>query len=164
MIDLSNYNILEIYLLFFYNIFTNKNNIDLIIGVIYITIHFIYVLLLTLVVLISSNILHLFMMIIIITINVLLVLFCRTCPLMLLELKYLNIYALKSFLKLFKNTRIKQLNKKKPNSKLNSKSNSKYLSKYIPFRLDELTLESLLFVSLIYIIKMMSLMIHHTYY
>ena len=97
MIDLSNYNILEIYLLFFYNIFTNKNNIDLIIGVIYITIHFIYVLLLTLVVLISSNILHLFMMIIIITINVLLVLFCRTCPLMLLELKYLNIYALKSF-------------------------------------------------------------------
>jgi len=164
MIDLSNYNILEIYLLFFYNIFTNKNNIDLIIGVIYITIHFIYVLLLTLVVLISSNILHLFMMIIIITINVLLVLFCRTCPLMLLELKYLNIYALKSFLKLFKNPRIKQTNKKKPNSKLNSKSNSKYLSKYIPFRLDELTLESLLFVSLIYIIKMMSLMIHHTYY
>jgi hypothetical protein len=160
MIDLSNYNILEIYLLFFYNIFTNKNNIDLIIGVIYITIHFIYVLLLTLVVLISSNILHLFMMIIIITINVLLVLFCRTCPLMLLELKYLNIYALKSFLKLFKNTRIKQLNKKKPNSK----SNSKYLSKYIPFRLDELTLESLLFVSLIYIIKIMCLMIHHTYY
>jgi len=160
MIDLSNYNILEIYLLFFYNIFTNKNNIDLIIGVIYITIHFIYVLLLTLVVLISSNILHLFMMIIIITINVLLVLFCRTCPLMLLELKYLNIYALKSFLKLFKNPRIKQTNKKKPNSK----SKSKYLSKYIPFILDELTLESLLFVSLIYIIKMMSLMIHHTYY
>lgn len=156
MIDLSNYNILEIYLLFFYNIFTNKNNIDLIIGVIYITIHFIYVLLLTGVVLISSNILHLFMMIIIITINVLLVLFCRTCPLMLLELKYLNIYALKSFFKLFKKPRIKHSNKKK--------TKPKYLSKYIPFILDELTLESLLLVSLIYIIKMMYLMIHHTYY
>jgi len=152
MLDLSNYNILEIYLLFFYSFFVNKVNTDLIIGVFYITIHFIYVVLLCLVVLLNTNILHLFIMIIIITINVSLVIFCRTCPLMLLELKYLNIYALKSFFKLFK------LKKK---SKRTEKQKTKHLSKYLSIRLDELTLESLLLLSLIYIIKMMVLMIFY---
>lgn len=115
MLDLSNYNILEIYLLFFYS-FVNKVNTDLIVGVFYITIHFIYVVLLCLVVLLNTNILHLFIMIIIITINVSLVIFCRTCPLMLLELKYLNIYALKSFFKLFKLKRkLNELKNKKQN-------------------------------------------------
>jgi len=152
MLDLSNYNILEIYLLFFYSFFVNKLNTDLIIGVFYITIHFIYVVLLCLVVLLNTNILHLFIMIIIITINVSLVIFCRTCPLMLLEIKYLNIYALKSFLKLF------NLKRK---SKRIEKQKTKHLSKYLSIRLDEHTLESLLLLSLIYIIKMMILMIFY---
>ena len=148
MIDLSKYNILEIYSLFFYNFFVNKINIDLIIGVFYTTIHFIYVVLICLVVLLNTNILHLFMMLIIITINVTLVIFCHTCPLMLLELKYLNIYALKSFFKLF--------GKKK---KSKDKRIKKHLSKHLSFSLDELTLESLLLLSLFYIIKIMILMI-----
>ena len=151
MIDVSKCNTLEIYFLFFYNLIVNKINTDLIMGVSYITIHFMYVLLLLLVVLINTNILHLFTILIIITINVMLVLFCRTCPLMLLEQKYLNTNALKTLLKLINYT------KKHKNTK-NTKT--KHLSKYLSITLDECTLESLLLLSLIYIIKMMILMIY----
>ena len=147
MIDLTNYNILQIYLLFITNILQGVFNKDLFLGIMYITIHCIYALLIVYSAFINVNIIHLFMIVIIIIINVISILFLRTCPLFLLEKKYLNTSALNSFLKIFK-------------QKVGFTKRKKHLSKYLSFHLDELTLEYLLVISLIYIIKILFLMVY----
>ena len=144
MIDLSDSNVFEIYCLFFKKLMSLTFIRDLIIGVGYMTIHVIYVLMIITIIL-SNNIFHLFIGSILVFINILSIYLIRTCPLIILEKKYLNIS--------FVNACFNLLWKK--NKHTTPKKKQKHFSKYLKFQLDELTLEGLFLFYLAISIKMM---------
>lgn len=144
MIDLSDSNIFEIYYLFFKKLMNLTFKRDLIIGVGYMTIHIIYVFM-ALTIILSNNIFHLFIGIILVFINILSIYLIRTCPLIILEKKYLNISCVNSCFNV--------LRKKDKHTTPTKKS--KHFSKYLDFQLDEITLEGLLLFYLAISIKLM---------
>lgn len=144
MIDLSDSNIFEIYYLFFKKLMNLTFKRDLIIGVGYMTIHIIYVFM-ALTIILSNNIFHLFIGIILVFINILSIYLIRTCPLIILEKKYLNISCVNSCFNVLR----------KKDKHTTSKKKSKHFSKYLDFQLDELTLEGLLLFYLAISIKLM---------
>ena len=151
MLDLKKHNILEIYSLFFQNIFQCKINKDLCLGVFYITIHIIYVILVLYNVFFTFNFVNTFILIIIVYLNALTVFLLRTCPIILLEKHYTNTTCLKSIFFLKKDDE-----KKKDKDKDKDKKN-KVLSKYLDYDLDEFTLQGVLTLGLILVIKILIL-------
>ena len=152
MIDLSDSNIFEIYYLFFKKLMSLTFQKDLIIGVGYMTVHVIYVCM-ALTIVLSNNIFHLFIGIILVFINILSIYLIRTCPLIILEKKYLNV----SFVNSCFNVLWKKDKRKNPKKK------SKHFSKYLNFQLDELTLEGLFLFYLAISIKMMICIFYTSY-
>jgi hypothetical protein len=150
MIDLSNNNVFEIYFLFFKNLMNLHFQRDLIIGVGYMTLHVIYVFM-ALTIMLSNNIIHLFIGSILVFINILSIYLIRTCPLLLLEKKYLNIS--------FANSCFNVIRKKD----INVMKKPKHFSKYLKFQLDEFTLEWLFLFYLAISIKMMICILYKSY-
>jgi hypothetical protein len=150
MFDLKKYNILEIYSLFFQNIFKCKFNKDLCLGVFYMTIHSIYVTLVIYNSLFTFNFVNTCILIIIIYLNAITVFLIRTCPLLLLEKHYTNTTCLNSILLNKKNDKEKKEKKKK-----------KILSKYLDYELDEFTLQGLLTLGIILVMKIMIMFIFY---
>ena len=129
MLDLKNKTI--------FDLFNNNISFDLIIG----TIHIIIAILIIITPLICSNIYYLFIMVILSFLNIVSILYVKTCPLFVLEYKYLNT----TFIKLFFNSfQVKSITK------------NRYLTKYLKFKqLDEVSLEFFIIISSIITIKIL---------
>lgn len=151
MLDLKNYNLLSIYSLFFQNICQGKLNIDLYLGVFYITIHIIYITLIVYNILFTTNIINICILLIIIFLNFYAVFLLRTCPIILLEKKYINTTYFKV---LFYNEKENEENEEKENKK---KEKIKVISKYLDYYLDEITLQGLITSGIIISIKLLIL-------
>jgi hypothetical protein len=149
MLDLKNYNLLSMYSLFFQNICQGKLNIDLYLGVFYITIHVIYITLIVYNILFITNIINTFILLIIIFLNFYAVFLLKTCPIILLEKKYINTTYLKI---LFYN---EKENEEKENEE--KKEKIKVISKYLDYYLDEITLQGLITSGIIISIKLLIL-------
>jgi hypothetical protein len=148
MIDLKNHNLLSMYSLLFQNIYQGKVNIDLYLGVFYITIHVIYITLIVYNILFTTNITNTFILLIIIFMNFYAVFLLKTCPIILLEKKYINTTYLKV---IFYN---EKENEEKENEK---KEKIKVISKYLDYYLDEITLQGLITSGIIISIKLLIL-------
>lgn len=153
MLDLKNYNLLSMYSLFFQNICQGKLNIDLYLGVFYITIHIIYITLIVYNILFTTNIINIFILLIIIFLNFYAVFLLKTCPIILLEKKYINTTYLKV---LFYN---EKENEEKENEEIKDKKKekTKVISKYLDYYLDEITLQGLITSGIIISIKLLIL-------
>jgi hypothetical protein len=147
MLDLKNYSIIEIYSLFFKNIFRGEMNIDLYLGVFYITIHIIYMILLLYLLIFNYNFIYNCVLFVIVYVNVIFILLLRTCPLVLVEKKYLNTYCLKTIFFPKKNS-----NKENKDKKENKK---KVFSKYLDYTLDETSLQGISTLNMLICIKIL---------
>jgi len=149
MIDLKKYDIIQIYLLFFNNIFQHHFNLDLCLGVFYMYCHQLYCFLMLFILFFTTNVYYLFIIIIIVIINLGSIFILKTCPLYLMEKKYINTCFFDSCMKLFKTDC--NLN--------NKKINKKYLTKYCNFTIDEPTCQIIGTVLILFLIKLMILII-----
>ena len=144
MLDLKNYSIIEIYSLFFKNIFRGKINIDLYLGVFYMTIHIIYIILLAYLLIFNYNFIHNCVLFVIVYVNVIFILWLRTCPLVLIEKKYLNTSCLKTIFFF-----------KKDKNKENKEKKEKVFSKYLDYTLDETSLLGLSTLNMLICVKIL---------
>ena len=96
MLDLKNTNLFSIYSLFIKNLYQGKVNIDLCLGVFYMTIHIIYIFLIIYVAFFTYNLTSTCILFGIIYMNAFTVYLIRTCPITLLEKKYINTTCLKT--------------------------------------------------------------------
>jgi hypothetical protein len=147
MLDLKKYSIIEIYSLFFENICQCKMSKDLCLGVFYMTIHIVYIIAIIYNLFFMHNIIYTFILLVIIYMNSLIVFLLRTCPIVLLEKKYINTTCLKTLF-----FSVKYENKKDKKDK-----KDKVLSTYLDYGLDEFTLQGLTTVGLIVAIKLLIL-------
>lgn len=153
MIDLSNYNISEIYLYFFKN--ATSFNLNLYKGVFYITLHMLYGLLILLSLLFLTNINYLFIVFIIICVNCFVIYKFRRCPLAELERYHINFSSIdtifNSFYKFF------NINIQDKNTIKNKKNMCfKHLKVH---NIDEVSLENLIICATIIACKMFILML-----
>ena len=157
MLDLKNYSIIEIYSLFFKNIFRGKINIDLYLGVFYMTIHIIYIILLAYLLIFNYNFIHNCVLFVIVYVNVIFILWLRTCPLVLIEKKYLNTSCLKTIF-FFKKDKNKENKDKK-----NKKNKEKVFSKYLDYTLDETSLLGLSTLNMLICVKILIMICFYTF-
>jgi hypothetical protein len=92
MHDLKNKNLIDLFYLYFNAVNINK---DLILGTLLVLIHLLYTLLIILAIFLCNNILHLFIILIIISLNIVSIYLLKICPLELFETKHLNNSAFK---------------------------------------------------------------------
>jgi hypothetical protein len=154
MIDLKKYNLLQIYSLFFKNIFQCKINTDLYLGVFYITLHIIYILLVIYNSFFTYNLTNTCILIVIIYLNFITVFIMRTCPIVLLEKKYINTTYLKCIFFYKNENNINKRDKNKRKKEKEKEKKRKILSKYLNYELDEITLQGLVTLGLILCIKL----------
>ena len=150
MLDLKKNSLLEIYSLFFKNIYQGKINMDLCLGIFYMTIHIIYIILVIYISLFTYNFNNTCILFVIIYLNSVTVFLIRTCPLVLLEKKYINTTCLKTIF-FYKDE--KKINKRDKRDK--NKKDKKIFSKYHDYNLDENTLQGLLTLGLFLCIKIL---------
>ena len=166
MLDLKNYNIFSIYSLFIKNLGEYKLDKNLCLGVFYITIHIIYILLIIYNTFFKYNLINSCILLVIIYLNFLMVFLLKTCPIALLEKKYINTTCLKIIFyneydkdkkDVDKKNEKKDDNKNKKKNKKhdNDKDKDKVLSKYLDYKLDEFTLQGLITVGFIVVIKIL---------
>jgi|688.fasta_scaffold456673_1 hypothetical protein len=155
MLDLKKHSVLEIYSLFFQNICQCKINIDLYLGVFYITFHIIYITLIIYNLIFTHNLIYTCILLVIIFMNMVVVFILRTCPIVLLEKKYINTTYLKSIF-------FSKTDEKKDEKKNKNKRKINYvLSKYLDYDLDEITLQGLVTAGLILSIKLLLMFIFY---
>ena len=152
MLDLKKNSLFEIYSLFFKNIYQGKINMDLCLGVFYMTIHIIYIILVIYISLFTYNFNNTCILFVIIYLNAVTVFLIRTCPLVLLEKKYINTTCLKTIF-FYKDE--KKNKKDKKDKKDKNKKDKKVFSKYHDYNLDENTLQGLLTLGLFLCIKIL---------
>jgi hypothetical protein len=157
MLDLKNHNLLSIYSLFFQNICQGILNIDLYLGVFYITIHIIYITLIVYNILFTTNIINICILLIIIFLNFYAVFLLRTCPIILLEKKYINTTYFKVLFYNEKENEEKENEEIKDKIKDKKKEKIKVISKYLDYYLDEITLQGLITSGIIISIKLLIL-------
>jgi hypothetical protein len=157
MLDLKNHNLLSMYSLLFQNICQGKLNIDLYLGVFYITIHVIYITLIVYNILFTTNITNTFILLIIIFMNFYAVFLLKTCPIILLEKKYINTTYLKILF--YNENENENENEEKENEEIKDKKKEKIkvISKYLDYYLDEITLQGLITSGIIISIKLLIL-------
>jgi hypothetical protein len=148
MIDLKNYNILSVYSLFIENLCQGKLNFDLYLGVFYITIHIIYITLIIYNIFFTNNIINTFILLIIIYLNFLTVFLLKTCPVILLEKKYINTTYLKTLF-------YSENDKENDDKEKEGKNKKKVISKFLDYDLDEVTIQGLITAGLIIAIKLL---------
>ncbi len=150
MFDLKKYTVTEIYSLFFQNLCQGIINKDLCLGVFYMTIHIIYVLLIIYNAFFTYNLINTVILLIIIYLNSITVYLLKTCPLTLLEKKYINTTCLKTiFFDNYKEKKEKEKEKEENNG----------LSKYLDYKLDDTTLEGLFTLGIFLSIKILIIII-----
>ena len=97
MIDLKNKNLMDLFYLYFTPKGDENNNIniDLIMGTLLVIIHLLYTLLIILTLFLCNNIMYLFIILIILSLNIVSIYLLEICPLELVEYKHLNNSAFK---------------------------------------------------------------------
>lgn len=97
MIDLKNKNLMDLFYIYFTPRCDGNNNIniDLIMGTLLVIIHLLYTLLIILTLFLCNNILYLFIILIILSLNIVSIYLLEMCPLELFEYKHLNNSAFK---------------------------------------------------------------------
>ena len=155
MLDLKNYNISSIYSLFIKNLGEYKLDKNLCLGIFYMTIHIIYILVIIYNTIFKYNLINSFILLIIIYLNFLTIFLLRTCPITLIEKKYINTTCLKIFFYNENDKDSKDKNDKDDKDSKDKKDRSKVLSKYLDYKLDEFTLQGLITVGLIVAIKIL---------
>ena len=158
MLDLKKYSVSEIYSLFFQNIFQCKINIDLCLGVFYMTIHIIYIILIIYNAFFTFNLINSCILLVIIFMNFSTVSLLRTCPIVLLEKKYINTTYFKSIF-FSKREKKDKKDKKGKKEKEKEKEKNKVLSTYLDYELDEITLQGLITIGIIISIKILIMII-----
>ena len=149
MIDLKEYDLIQIYLLCIRHILDCNVSLDLFLGIFYLLCHQLYFVLFMLIVCFTTNINHLFIAALISFINIYLIMQCKTCPIYLMEQKYLNTSFLVSSMKMcgIDLSSVKNINSKK------------HFTKYLNYRVDEFTLEVIFSVCVLIVLKIMLLII-----
>ena len=160
MIDLSKYSIFEIYVYFFKN--ANSFNLNLYKGVVYITLHMLYGVLLIASLLLITNINYLFIILIIVFINCFSIYKFKRCPLAEIERCNINFscvdYIFKYLYSFAKNNKSKSI-KKPQKRKKGNKSNVCFTHlKYN--NIDEVSLENLVGISICIMCKIIIIMLY----
>ena len=154
MLDLKNYNIFSIYSLFIKNLGGYKLDKNLCLGVFYITLHIIYILLVIYNSFFTYNLTNTCILIGIIYLNFITVFIIRTCPIVLLEKKYINTTYLKCIF-FYKNEKNINKRKKEKEKEKEKEKGGKIFSKYLDYKLDDITLQGLVTLGLILCIKLL---------
>jgi hypothetical protein len=151
MIDLQEYDLIQIYLFFIRKVFNCDVSLDLFLGMLYLTCHQLYIICNGLIICFTTNINHLFIMLLILWINVCAILICKTCPLYLMEQKYINTSYVISSMKIIGI----------PFSPVNNKKNNKqkYFTKHLDYCIDELSLQMVFSCYILIVLKIMLLII-----
>jgi hypothetical protein len=102
MIDLKEYDLIQIYLLFLNRMFQRTLTVDLCLGIFYLVCHHLYSICVMLIIIFVTNINHLFILLCCILANLGLIIIFKTCPIVLMEKKYLNTSFIKSILNITK--------------------------------------------------------------
>lgn len=155
MLDLKKNSLLEIYSLFFKNIYQGKINMDLCLGIFYMTIHIIYTILVIYISFFTYNFNNTCILFVIIYLNSVTVFLIRTCPLVLLEKKYINTTCLKTIFFYKDEKKINKRNKNERDKMCKMNKNKKVFSKYMDYNLDETTLQGLLTIGMFLCIKIL---------
>ena len=139
MIDLKEYDLIQIYLFFIRNVLQCTVTLDLFLGILYLSCHCIYIMFILVITCFTTNVNHLFIILIVIIINLISILILKKCPIYLMEQKYINTsYAV--------------------SEKRNIKD-KKYVTRYLDFCIDEFTFEIVFFMYLLIVLKIMFLII-----
>ena len=85
MIDLKEYDLIEIYILFAREVFQLNMSMDLFLGMFYLTCHQLYAIFIVTIICFTTNIYYLFMLLITVVINLFSNIICKTCPIYLME-------------------------------------------------------------------------------
>ena len=155
MIDLKDYNLFQIYLFFIRKVLKCEVSFDLFLGMVYLSCHQLYMVCIMLIVFFTTNIHHLFITLLILCINIYAILLFKTCPIYLMEQKYINTSYAVSSMKII-GIPFSPVNKK--NKKKNGKR-EKHFTKHLDYCVDEFSLQLVFFTSLLVIFKIMLLII-----
>jgi len=156
MIDLKEYDLIQIYLLFLNRMFQRTLTVDLCLGIFYLVCHHLYSICVMLIIIFVTNINHLFILLCCILANLGLIIIFKTCPIVLMEKKYLNTSFIKSILNITKVNNTQINNTKINNTKINiTKINNKIHNSII----DDVSFQLIGTVGLITILKLMILII-----
>ena len=150
MIDLKEYDLIQIYLFYIKELLNCNISLDLFLGVFYLFCHQIYFVLFILITCFTRNINHLCFMALILFINIYSIIKCKTCPIYLMEQKYINTSFFVSSMKMCGVTL--------PSVKKNIKG-KKHFTKYLNYRVDEFTLQIIFSAYVLILLKIMVLII-----
>jgi hypothetical protein len=150
MIDLKEYDLIQIYLFFIRNVLQYTMSLDLFLGMFYLTCHCIYIIFISTIICFKTNINHLSIILIFITINLISIMVLKTCPIYLMERKYINTSLIRSFMKICGVL----FSSEKKNVK-----DKKYVTRYLDFCIDEYTFELVFISYLLVVLKIMFLII-----
>ena len=150
MIDLKEYDLIQIYLLYLTKLFQCDMSLDLFLGMFYLYCHQLYLLCIIAMICFTTNINHLFMILIILFINLISIIIFKTCPIYLMEQKYLNTSFFRSFMKM---CGISFCSVKK------NIKNKKHFTKHLEFCIDEFTFQFVFSFYLLIVLKIMMLII-----
>ena len=150
MIDLKEYDLIQIYLFFIRNVLQCTVTLDLFLGILYLSCHCIYIMFILVITCFTTNVNHLFIILIVIIINLISILILKTCPIYLMERKYINTSLIRSCMKICGVL----FSSEKRNIK-----DKKYVTRYLDFCIDEFTFEIVFFMYLLIVLKIMLLII-----
>jgi TM2 domain-containing membrane protein YozV len=150
MIDLKEYDLIEIYILFAREVFQLNMSMDLFLGMFYLGCHQLYVMFIVTIICFTTNIYYLFMLLIILFINLISNVIFKTCPIYLMEQKHINTCLFNSTIKMYGIS----FNSVKKNIKC-----KKHFTKHIDYCLDEYTFQIVFTVYLLVVLKMLLLLI-----
>jgi TM2 domain-containing membrane protein YozV len=150
MIDLKEYDLIEIYILFAREVFQLNMSMDLFLGMFYLGCHQLYVIFIIINICVTTNINHLFMLLIIVSLNLTSNIILRTCPIYLMEEKYINTSLFRSTMKMC------GISFNSDKQKIKYK---KHFTKYLPYCIDECTFQLISIVYLLVVLKILLLLI-----
>ena len=150
MIDLKDYDLIQLYILFITKALQCNMSMDLFLGMFYLTCHQLYAIFIVTIICFTTNIYYLFMLLITVVINLFSNIICKTCPIYLMEKKYINTCLFNSTMKMCGIS----FNSVKKNIKC-----KKYFTKYLDYCVDEYTFQIVFTVYLLVVLKILLLLI-----
>ena len=150
MIDLKDYDLIQLYILFITKTLQCNMSMDLFLGMFYLGCHQLYVIFIITNICVTTNINYLFILLIILSLNLTSNIILKTCPIYLMEEKYINTSLFRSTMKMC------GISFNSDKQKIKYK---KHFTKHLDYCLDEYTLQLVFTIYLLVLLKIMFLLI-----
>jgi hypothetical protein len=150
MIDLKDYDLIQLYVLFVTKSLQLNMSLDLFLGMFYLCCHQLYCIFIITIICFTTNINYLFILLIIVCVNLISNIIFKTCPIYLMEQKYINTCLGQSTMKMYDIS----FNLVKQNIKC-----KKHFTKHINYCIDEFTFQLIFIIYLLVVLKILLLLI-----